>query len=55
MLKSPILLFRLYEYCMREVKCGNFEVTLKILKELCETWIQARENIQAEIPQPSNL
>lgn len=48
-------LFRLYEYCMREVKDGNFEVTLKILKELRETWIQAQENIQAEIPQTSNL
>jgi flagellin-specific chaperone FliS len=48
-------LFRLYEYCMREVKDGNFEITLKILKELRETWIQAQENIQAEIPQTSNL
>ncbi|MBE7444553.1 MAG: flagellar protein FliS [Planctomycetia bacterium] len=48
-------LFRLYEYCMREVKCGNFEVTLKILKELRETWIQTQDNIKAEIPQPINL
>ena len=48
-------LFRLYEYCMREIKVGNFEITLKILKELRETWIQAQENIQAEIPQPTNL
>lgn len=48
-------LFRLYEYCMREVKSGNFEVPLKILKELRETWVQAQNNIRTEIPQPNNL
>jgi flagellar protein FliS len=48
-------LFRLYEYCMREVKRGNFDVTLKILKELRETWVQAQESIKTEIPQPCTL
>lgn len=48
-------LFRLYEYCMREVKRGNFDVTLKILKELRETWVQAQDNIKSEIPQPCTL
>lgn len=48
-------LFRLYEYCMREVKRGNFDVTLKILKELRETWVQAQYNIKSEIPQPCTL
>lgn len=48
-------LFRLYEYCMREVKRGNFDVTLKILKELRETWVQAQNNIKSEIPQPCTL
>ena len=48
-------LFRLYEYCMREVKRGNFDVTLKILKELRETWVQAQDNIKSEIPQSCTL
>ena len=48
-------LFRLYEYCMREVKRGNFDVTVKILKELRETWIQVQNNIESEIPQPCAL
>src|SRR3990172_9583160 len=25
-------LFRLYDYCMREIKRGNFDITLKTLK-----------------------
>lgn len=48
-------LFRLYEYCMREVKRGNFDVTLKILKELRETWIQAQDDTKPEIPQSCTL
>lgn len=45
-------LFRLYEYCMREVKRGNFDVTLKILKELRDTWAQVQQSCsQSEIPQ----
>lgn len=48
-------LFRLYEYCMREVKRGNFESTLKILKELRETWIQVQDNVQTETLQPCSL
>ncbi len=46
-------LFRLYEYCVREVKRGNFEVTLKILKELRETWIQVQNCIPKESLQAS--
>lgn len=48
-------LFRLYEYCIREVKRGNFDVTLKILKELRETWVQVQDNIKSEIPQSCTL
>lgn len=47
-------LFRLYEYCVRDVKKGNFDVTLKILKELRETWVQVqncmpKERLQAGV------
>jgi len=31
-------LFRLYEYCMRCVKSGQFDTALKILTELRGTW-----------------
>ncbi len=48
-------LFRLYEYCMREVKRGNFDVTLKILKELRETWVQAQDNTPYIVSQPCKL
>jgi flagellar secretion chaperone FliS len=48
-------LFRLYDYCMREVKRGNFDVTLKILKELRETWVQVQDNVQTEALQTSSL
>lgn len=37
-------LFRLYEFCMREVKNGKFDATLKILKELRGAWLQVQEN-----------
>ncbi|MDR4509107.1 MAG: flagellar protein FliS [Candidatus Brocadiaceae bacterium] len=36
-------LFRLYEYCIREVKRSNYDVPLKILRELRESWIQVQE------------
>ena len=48
-------LFRLYDYCMREIKRGNFDVTLKVLKELRETWLQVQENVQTEALQTSTL
>lgn len=48
-------LFRLYEYCLREVKRGNFEVTIKILKELRDTWVQVQDNVQTEMLQTSSL
>ena len=48
-------LFRLYDYCMREIKRGNFDVTLKVLKELRETWLQVQENVQTEALQTSSL
>ena len=34
-------LFRLYEYCMRMVKEGEFEVPLELLSELRDTWATA--------------
>jgi len=37
-------LFRLYQFCMNDVKNGNFDTTLKILKELRASWIQVQEN-----------
>lgn len=48
-------LFRLYEYCLREVKRGNFDITLKILKELRETWVQVQNSVQTETLQLSTL
>lgn len=48
-------LFRLYDYCIREIKRGNFDITLKILKELRETWIQVQGNVQTEALQTSSL
>ncbi|MDN3513510.1 MAG: flagellar protein FliS [Candidatus Brocadia sp.] len=48
-------LFRLYEYCMREVKRGNFDTTLKILKELRDTWIQVQDSVQPEALQSCSL
>ncbi len=44
-------LFRLYDYSMREIKRGNFEVPLKILKELRETWVQVQDGIKPEMMQ----
>ena len=34
-------LFRLYEYSMRRIKVGDFDVPLRILSELRDAWIQA--------------
>ena len=34
-------LFRLYEYAMRRVKAGDFDVPLQILSELRDSWAQA--------------
>ena len=48
-------LFRLYDFCMREIKRGNFDVTLKVLKELRETWVQVQDNVQTEALQTSSL
>ena len=43
-------LLRLYEYCIDEVKSGHFDISLRILKELREPWVQAQDSAQAEIP-----
>ncbi len=48
-------LFRLYEYCLREVKRGDYDVPLKILKELRETWVQVQNSVQTEALQYSTL
>ena len=48
-------LLRLYEYCMDEVKSGNFDIPLKIFKETREPWVQAQGRVQADIPQPCIL
>ena len=39
--------FRLYDYCLRQVKRGQFEMPLKILRELRETWAVALSQSQA--------
>jgi flagellar protein FliS len=36
-----IPLFKLYQYCQYEIRKGNFENALEILKELRETWAKA--------------
>jgi len=37
-------LFRLYEYCMRCVKSGQFDTALKILTELRGAWSQVAKD-----------
>jgi len=34
-------LFRLYEYSIRRIKAGDFDMPLRILTELRDTWAQA--------------
>lgn len=34
-------LFNLYEYSIRRIKAGDFDLPLRILSELRETWAQA--------------
>ncbi len=46
-------LFRLYDFCIREIKHGNFDATLKILKELRETWAQAQISTKTEVEETS--
>lgn len=48
-------LFRLYEYCIREVKRGNYDIPLKILKELRQTWVQVQNNVKTDALQHSTL
>jgi flagellin-specific chaperone FliS len=46
-------LFRLYEYCIREVKKGSFDIPLKILRELKETWTKVQDSIPKQTLQTS--
>ncbi|MEK7699235.1 MAG: flagellar export chaperone FliS [Planctomycetota bacterium] len=48
-------LFRLYDFCLREVKHGKFDTTLKVLKELRDTWVLAQANIPANTQQLCNV
>lgn len=36
-------LFRLYEFCMREIKNGRFDAALKTFKELRGAWLQVQD------------
>ena len=36
-------LFRLYEYCLRSAKAGEFEEILPVFKELRDTWARVTE------------
>lgn len=38
-------LFRLYEYCLRQVKAGKFGEVSAILRELREVWNQALQKV----------
>jgi len=44
----PIGLFRLYRYCMEEIKKGEYEVPTKILRDLRDTWAQALAQLPDE-------
>jgi len=39
--------FRLYRYCMEEIKQGRLGVPTRILRELRDTWAQAMETAEA--------
>jgi len=39
-------LFRLYRYCMDEIKRGEYEMPTRILRELRDTWIQALSRLE---------
>ncbi len=47
-------LFRLYDFCLREVKHGKFDSTLKIFKELRDTWVLAQANVPANTQELCN-
>ena len=36
-------LFRLYQFCLDQIKKGEFEDSIKILERLRETWIQIQQ------------
>lgn len=37
--------FRLYRYCMEEIKKGEYEVPTTIIRELRKTWAQALQQV----------
>ena len=39
-------LFRLYEFCMRTIKEGDFDTALRILTELRDVWAEATANLE---------
>lgn len=39
-------LFRLYRYCMEEIKKGNFDVPSNLLRELRQTWAEAFDRLE---------
>ncbi|MDA8217038.1 MAG: hypothetical protein M0Z94_05405 [Dehalococcoidales bacterium] len=46
----PVGLFRLYRYCMEEIKKGEFEVPTRIVSDLRETWVQALAKAAGQAP-----
>ena len=37
-------MFRLYDYCLRRIKAGDFEAVQSILEELRQTWSKVEKN-----------
>jgi flagellar secretion chaperone FliS len=42
-------LFRLYRYCIEEIKKGDLEVATSILRELRQTWAEALDRMSTTV------
>jgi flagellin-specific chaperone FliS len=48
--------FHIYEYCMRQVKAGNFDEARQLLQELRDGWVEAsRMNAPEAGPPPAAI
>jgi flagellin-specific chaperone FliS len=45
--------FHIYEYCMRQVKAGNFDEARQLLQELREGWVEASKMNAAQTDPPA--
>lgn len=46
--------FRLYNYCLRQTKAGNFDAIKPILCDLRDAWCQAEKAPAARLPHPAD-